>query len=246
MMPDSPERPPTGQFPTTHWSRVLAAGDPRAPEARESLATLCHAYWYPLYAFIRRRGHSPDQAQDLTQDFFAMILERDVLARADPERGRFRAFLRTVCGRFLVNAYERTHAQKRGGARPILPIDTSGAEARYGRELADVSTPERIFDRTWALTMLARVLEQLRREYDDAGKAGTFNELRSVLIEDPGTDRYAAIAARLGASEGAVRVAVHRLRRRYGQLLREEIAATVNDPNEIDDEIQSLFTALAN
>src|SRR5437762_2747732 len=139
-----PVRPAAGNFPTTHWSRVIAAGDLRAPEARESLASLCTAYWYPLYAYIRRRGHTPEQAQDLTQDFFALLLERDIIAKADPERGRFRSYLRTVCTRFLTNALQRANAWKRGGGRPSLPIDAFDAEGRYARELADEWTPERI------------------------------------------------------------------------------------------------------
>jgi DNA-directed RNA polymerase specialized sigma24 family protein len=174
------------------------------------------------------------------------MLERDLIAKADPERGRFRAFLRTVCARLLVNSYQRANAQKRGGGRPALPIDAFDAEGRYARELADESTPERIFDRSWAMTLLGRVLDRLRREYDDAGRSAIFEELQGVLIEGPQTAPYAPIAARLGSNEGAVRVAAHRLRRRYGTLLRQEIAATVDDPAEIDDEIQALFAALEN
>jgi RNA polymerase sigma factor (sigma-70 family) len=238
------DRSSAGRFPSTHWSRVIAAGDPRGPEARESLAALCNAYWYPLYAYIRRRGHTPEQAQDLTQDFFALLLERDLLAKADPERGRFRAFLRTVCTRYLANQRARANARKRGGGRPALPIDALDAEGRYALELADESTPERIFDRTWALTLLGRVLDMLRREYEDADRAMTFEELRGVIIEGHEVPSYAIIAGRLGTSDGAVRVAVHRLRRRYGILLRQEIAATVDDPAEVDDEIRALFSAL--
>jgi RNA polymerase sigma-70 factor (ECF subfamily) len=239
-----PERLTPGQFPSTHWSKVIAAGDPRAPEARESLAALCAAYWYPLYAYIRRRGHTSEQAQDLTQEFFALVLERGLLSRADPERGRFRSFLRAVCGRYLVNQGARANAQKRGGGRSALPIDTFEAEGRYAHELADESTAQQIFDRTWALTLLGRVLDRLRREYEDAGRGTTFEELRGVLIEESPAAPYATIAGRLGTSEGAVRVAVHRLRRRYGVLLRQEIAATVEDPADVDDEIRALFAAL--
>lgn len=228
-------------FPTTRWSRVIAAGDPDAPHARESLAALCNAYWYPLYAYIRRRGHGPEQAQDLTQDFFARALERGLLAEADPSRGRFRSFLRTVCIHYLANRRDRELARKRGGGRISLPIEAVEAEGRYAKELADELTPDRIFDRSWALTLLGRVLEQLRREYEEAGKEATFEALRGGLADDV---PYATIADRLGTTVGAARVAAHRLRRRYGDLLRREIASTLDDPAEVDDEIRELFAAL--
>src|SRR5262245_24242720 len=165
-------QPPTdgpSAFPTTQWSLVILAGDPDAPQAKESLAELCHAYWYPLYAYIRRRGYNPEQAKDLTQDFFVRALEKSLLAEADPARGRFRSFLRTVCAHFLANRRDWEHARKRGGSRITLPIDAAGAEGQYARELADGLTPERIFDRSWALTLLGRVLDRLGREYDEAG-----------------------------------------------------------------------------
>ena len=244
MPPSLPARSSAGCFPSTHWSRVLAAGNPDAPEAFEALANLCQSYWYPIYAYVRRKGHPPEQAQDLTQDFFAYVLERDLLAKADPERGRFRGFLRIVCARHLSGERERASARKRGGGKTAWSIDVSDAEGRYSREPSHELTPERIFDRTWALTLLSRVFEQLRSEYDAAGRAAIFDELRLVLTGASQPDSYATIALRLGTSEGAVRVAVHRLRRRYGILLRQEIAATVDDPNQIDDEIRSLFTAL--
>ena len=237
-----PDQP--GRFPTTRWSWVISAGDPDAPLARESLAELCNAYWYPLYAYIRRRGHDPEQAGDLTQDFFARALEKGLLAEADPARGRFRSFLRAVCGDFLSNRRDREHAKKRGGGRTILSIDAAGAEGQYAREPTDGLTPERIFDRSWALTLLGRVLDQLGREYDEAGKAATFEALRNMLAGDAEASSYAAVAARLGTTEGAARVAAHRLRRRYGELLRQEITATVADPAQVDDEIRDLFAAL--
>jgi RNA polymerase sigma factor (sigma-70 family) len=233
-----------GRFPTTQWSRVISAGDPDAPLARESLAELCNAYWYPLYAYIRRRGHDAEQAKDLTQDFFARALEKGLLAEADPTRGRFRSFLRTVCAHFLSNRRDWEHARKRGGGRNTLPIDAANAEGQYSRELADDLTPERIFDRSWAVTLLGRVLDQLGREYDEAGKAAIFEALRSVLDGEAETPSYAAVATRLGTTEGAARVAAHRLRRRYGDLLRQEIAATLADPAQVEDEIRDLFSAL--
>lgn len=239
---------PEGQircrFPTTQWSRVVTAASRDASGAHEALSSLCQAYWYPIYAYIRHRGYAPEQARDLTQDFFAYVLERDLIARADPARGRFRAFLRTVCVRHLAARRDRENATRRGGGRPVLSIDTFDAEYRYTREPTHELTAERIFDRTWALTLLSRVVEQLRREYDDSGRAAKFEELIAVLTRDPASGSYAGIAERLGATEGNVRVAVHRLRRRYGLLLREEIAATVGDAAQVDDELRTLFAAL--
>jgi RNA polymerase sigma factor (sigma-70 family) len=231
-------------FPTTRWSLVLQAGDADAPLAEESLAELCGAYWYPLYAYVRRRGHGPEEARDLTQDFFARAIEKGLLAEADPSRGRFRSFLRTVCAHFLANRRDWDRAKKRGGGQAVVSIDAADAESRYSRELADGLTPERIFDRSWALTLLGRVLDRLGREYDEAGKAAVFEALRGVLSEDPDAPSYAAVASRLRTSEGAARVAAHRLRRRYGELLRQEIAATVAEPADVDDEIRNLFAAL--
>jgi RNA polymerase sigma-70 factor (ECF subfamily) len=242
----TPDGPAPGQFPTTRWSRVILAGDPDAPLARESLAELCTAYWYPLYAYIRRRGHDPEQARDLTQDFFARLLEKGLLAEADPSRGRFRAFLRTVCFHFLANRRDHEQAKKRGGGRAVLPIDPVDAEGRYALELADGLTPERIFERSWALTLLGRVLDQLGSEYDEAGKEATFEALRGLLDGTSDATSYAAVAARMGMTEGAARVAAHRLRHRYGELLRREIASTLAEPAEVDDEIRELFAALEN
>lgn len=233
-----------GRFPTTHWSRVATAASLDASSAREALSSLCQAYWYPIYAYVRRRGHTPEQAQDLTQEFFAYVLERDLIARADPARGRFRAFLRTVCARQLAAHHDRQNAAKRGGGRLALAIDAADAERRYTLEPACELTPERIFDRTWALTLLGRVVDRLRGEYDDAGRSERFEQLLAVLTRDPVSGSYAEIARRLEMTEGNVRVAVHRLRRRYGLLLREEIAATVDDEAQIDDEIGALFAAL--
>jgi RNA polymerase sigma-70 factor (ECF subfamily) len=223
---------------------VIAAADPHKARAREPLDDLCQAYWYPLYAYIRRRGNGPERARDLTQDFFARLLERGILAEADPTRGRFRSFLRTVCAHYLANRHDREMARKRGGDRVSVSIDGVDAEGRYERELADELTPDRIFDRSWALALLGRVLEELRREYDEAGKAATFEALRGGLEFGPEDIPHAAIAARLGTSVGAARVAAHRLRRRYGELLRHEIASTLDDPADVDDEIRDLFASL--
>lgn len=239
-----PDRPSQGRFPTTRWSRVAAAVGPGDARGREDLGALCEAYWYPLYAYARRRGHSPHQAQDLTQDFFAYVLEKDLLARADPHRGRFRSFLLGVYTHYLANRHDHEHALKRGGGRTTFSIDGTMAEGRYDRDLVLELTPERIFDRGWALTLLGRVLDGLRREYEDAGREAVFATLSVNLTEGPRTESHAVIAERLGVTEGAARVAVHRLRRRYAHLLRSEIAATVDDPAEIEDEIRALFAAL--
>ncbi|SIO57679.1 RNA polymerase sigma-70 factor, ECF subfamily [Singulisphaera sp. GP187] len=231
-------------FPTTQWGRLCAASRRDAPEAREALSGLCQAYWYPIYAYIRHRRYPPDQARDLTQDFFIYVLERDLFAKADPARGRFRAFLRTICARQLAARRDHETAAKRGGGRFLISIDPCDAEHRYALEPAHGMTPERIFDRTWALTLLDRIVERLRREYDDAGRSAKFEELIAQLTRDPASGAYAEVAGRLGMTEGNVRVAVHRLRRRYGVMLREEIAATVGDATEVEDEIRTLFAAL--
>jgi RNA polymerase sigma-70 factor (ECF subfamily) len=223
---------------------VIAAGDPAEPHARESLAALCEAYWYPIYAYIRRRGHDGEQAADLTQDFFARVLERGLLAEADPSRGRFRSFLRAVCSHYVANRHDFDNARKRGGGRASVPIDVVEAEGRYRRELSDDLTPERIFDRSWALSLLERVLEQLGREYDEAGKAAVFEALRGGLEHSLQEVSHAEVAARLGMTVGATRVAAHRLRRRYGDLLRQEIASTLDDPAQVDAKIEDLFNAL--
>lgn len=244
MSSNQPERPSQRRFPTTRWSRVVAAVSLGAPQGREDLEALCEAYWYPLYAYARRRGHPPEQAQDFTQDFFAYLLEKGLLARADPHRGRFRSFLLGVYTHYLANRHDYEHALKRGGGRSALPIDATTAEGRYDRDLVLNLTPERIFDRSWALTLLGRVMDELRREYDDAGREAAFETLSINLTEGPQAESYAEIARRLGLTEGAARVAVHRLRRRYAHLLRCEIASTVDDHEEIEDEIRALFAAL--
>jgi RNA polymerase sigma-70 factor (ECF subfamily) len=223
----------------------VAAADRDGPEARAALAELCAAYWFPAYALIRRNGHDPDAALDLTQDYFACLLEKPVLAAADRRKGRFRAFLLTDCVHFLANAHDRAARLKRGGDRTFVPIDAVAAEGRYHAEPAHDLTPERLFERAWALTLLAAVFDALRAEFAAAGKLREFEELKAVLEQGRGAVAYAEIAARLGTSEGAVKVAVHRLRKRYKALLRERIAATVDDPAEVDDEIRALFAALA-
>jgi DNA-directed RNA polymerase specialized sigma24 family protein len=237
--------PLEGRFPSTHWSRVVEASDPASPHAREALSALCQAYWYPLYAFIRRRGHNADETLDLTQEYFARLLEKGVLAAADQAKGRFRNFLMADCVHFLLHQRESSAAQKRGGGQPALSIDADAAEGRFGREPADQLTPEHLFERAWAMTLLDGVLGQLRADYQNDGRGELFDRLKVVLTDGPGAVAYAVIAADLKTTEGAVQVAVHRLRRRYAALLRQEIAATIGDEAEVDDEIRALFTALA-
>jgi RNA polymerase sigma-70 factor (ECF subfamily) len=236
-------------FPTTRWSRILAAreADPAASEAREALAELCRAYWYPLYTFIRSRGHDPETSRDLTQDFFARLIEADFLAGVDRGRGKFRSFLLAACTHFLANRRDFERAAKRGGGRRIVSIDATEAEGRYGLEPSHRLTPEALFARRWALTVLAQALDRLRDEHQATGPAQLerFEALRQTLTGDGRRVPYAELAARLGMTEGAIQVAVHRLRRRYREVLRELIAATVSDPAEIDEEIRDLFAALA-
>jgi RNA polymerase sigma-70 factor (ECF subfamily) len=234
-------------FPTTHWSRVAHAVNPGTPEARSALAELCGAYWYPLYAFIRRKGHDPDEALDLTQDYFTRLLETGVLASADHRLGRFRAFLRTDCGYFLSHHHERRRALKRGAGQTALTIDARDAEGRYLSEPADLTTPERLFDRAWALNLLDEVLKQLAREYADAGRAAQFKILQGAIGKQANQLSYADLAIQTETTEGAVQQAVQRLRKRYRTILREQIAATLDNPDAaaIDDEIRDLFTALA-
>ncbi len=232
-------------FATTHWSVVLAASrnDPaRTPEALEQL---CRSYWYPLYLYVRRRGHSAPDAQDLTQEFFARFLERRWVDRADPNKGRFRTFLLHAMERFLANEWDKLRTLKRGGRQTILPLQLDTGETRYGAEPVDLRTPEQAFERRWALVLLEAVLRQLEAEYAAEGKAKLFAALQPCLLGDGSTLRYADVAGRLGQSEGAARVAVHRLRQRYRQLLRAEIAHTVASPEELEAEMRHLFLVLA-
>jgi RNA polymerase sigma-70 factor (ECF subfamily) len=224
---------------------VVTAPRSDTTRARAALEKLCRAYWLPIYAFVRRQGRNPHDAQDLTQAFFARLLEKNYLADADRARGRFRSFLLASLKHFLANEWDKASAKKRGGRRTVIPLDAAGAETACGFEPADNTTPEKIFERRWALALLEQVLRRLREEYTREGKAALFEQLKPTLTEASRAVRYADIAARLGTSEGAVKVAVHRLRRRYREILRAEIADTVTDPNEIEDEIRNLFAALA-
>jgi RNA polymerase sigma-70 factor (ECF subfamily) len=232
------------RFVTTHWSVVLAAGKVASSEAQEALEVLCQTYWYPLYSYVRRQGHQPDDAQDLTQEFFARLLEKNYLQSADPERGRFRSFLLSAFKRFLSKERDRERTKKRGGGRKLLPLDFETGERRYNLEPAHEVTAEKIYEQRWALTLLDQVFARLRDELDQAGKQQEFNCLKVYLTGEAGTPSYQEVAAELAMTEGAVKVAVHRLRRRYRALVREEIAQTVAGPGDVDEELRHLFAAL--
>jgi DNA-directed RNA polymerase specialized sigma24 family protein len=233
-----------GNFPPTHWSIVLAAAQAGSPEADQALAKLCETYWYPLYAFARRQGSSPSDAEDLTQAFFLHLLQKNTLAAADRARGRFRNFLLTALKHFLINAWHRGQAKKQGGGHVLVPLDTDSAETRYGAEPADDASPEKLYDRNWAWTLLDRVLARLRAELEADGKGALFDRLKPALMGEPIRPSSAEVAAEFKLTKPALRMAVHRLRRRFRKLLREEIAPTVASPEEIDDEIRHLFAAL--
>jgi RNA polymerase sigma factor (sigma-70 family) len=238
-MPHSPA------FVTTHWSVVLSAAGSDSATARQALAKLCQTYWYPLYAYVRRRGFSPPDAEDMTQEFFARFLEHGWVANADPEKGRFRSFLLSAMSHFLANEWDKARAQKRGGGATLLPLEFNTAETRYSREPADNVTPEQEFERHWALALLATVTRRLQADYEQDGKAELFEALHPCLIGDRSSQPYAELGRRLALTEGAVKAAVHRLRQRYRQLLREEIAQTVAEPGGVEDELRHLVAVLA-
>jgi RNA polymerase sigma factor (sigma-70 family) len=233
-----------GAFVTTHWSVVLTAGRKDTAAAQAALEKLCSAYWYPLYAYVRRRGYSVEDAQDLTQEFFGRVLERHWLAEADQFKGRFRTFLLTAMERFLANEWDKARALKRGGGLKNIPIQLDSAETRYGVEPADSHTPEQAFEYRWAVTLLQEVVKQLGAELRARGQGELFNALKGCLLGDGSAQPYGQLAAKLGMEEGAVKVAVHRLRQRYRELLRAEIANTVASPAEVEAEMHHLFNVL--
>ena len=235
-------QPGSSRFPTTRWTLVLAAGDPQRKEARPALVSLCENYWYPLYAYLRRRGYPADQAQDLTQEFFMRVLEGRYLDRADPEKGRFRSFILTSLKFFVADEEDRQRAHKRGGGT-IVPLEFSSGEERYQREPAHDETPERIFERRWALSVLDRVVEKLREEFVHHGRPEHFERLKVFLLGQSDTP-YAVLAREMNTSEGALKVAIHRLRKRYRDLFRHEIANTVADPAEVESELRYLAAVL--
>ena len=222
---------------------MLRAGQRDAPGSAEALEKLCRAYWYPLYVFARREGHGPEEAQDLTQEFFSRLLARNYLQTADPNRGRFRSFLLGAMKHLLANERRASNRQKRGGDAIVFSLDAHEAEERYRIEPVDPGSPDRLYEKRWAETILARVLDQLEAEF--TGHAMRFDELKVFLIEAKGTASFAEVAARIGVTELALKSVVHRMRRRYGQLFREEIAQTVADPADVEDEIRHLLAALA-
>ncbi len=234
--------PGSSQFPTTRWTLVIAAGDPRPKEARSALVSLCENYWYPLYAFLRRRGYPADQAQDLTQEFFIRVLEGRYLDRADPEKGRFRSFILSSLKFFVADEEDRKRAHKRGGG-VLVPLEFSSGEERYQHEQAHDETPERIFERRWALSVLDRVMENLRKEFLHHGRPEHFDRLKVFLLGQS-DEPYTALAREMNTSEGALKVAIHRLRKRYRELFRQEIADTVADPAEVESELRFLAAAL--
>jgi RNA polymerase sigma factor (sigma-70 family) len=233
------------QFRTTRWSIVLTAADPASLGSAEALESLCSAYWYPLYAFVRRQGWKPHEAEDLTQTFFAKILEKDYLAGVGPQKGRFRTFLLVCMKHFLANERVRSQAIKRGGGKKLFSIDLRDAEGRYIQEPSHTDSPERIYERRWALTVLERALQRLAEDLKAGGKERMFEGLKGYLVVDADPAKYAETAAALGMNETAVRVAVHRLRDRYRRKVIEEITATVGHDSEVDEEIERLFQILA-
>jgi len=230
-------------FATTHWSLVARAGQASSAQAQRALAALCDAYWYPLYAFVRRKGYQPAEAQDLTQAFFVELLEKDRLQLADQQRGKFRSFLLAALNNFLANQWRDAHALKRGGGTALRSLDADTAEARYRLEPAHELTPERIFERRWALTLLAQTIERLRAEYAENGKLELFELLKGHLGYGDATP-YRRIGTELAMSETAVKVAAHRMRKRCGEILRDEISQTVDGDQSVDEELRELFAAV--
>jgi RNA polymerase sigma factor (sigma-70 family) len=233
------------RFPPTSWSLVLAAGLRSNPNSKEALAALCSIYWYPLYAYVRRAGHTVDSAQDLTQGFFARLLEKNYLGEVRPERGKFRSFLLASLKHFVANELDWARAEKRGGDYFISPLDLGSAESRYSLEPAHELTPEKVFEKQWALTLLNRVLTRLGEEFRSERKSRQFDLLKIFLTGEKVRGLYAQTAAELGMTEGALKVAVHRLRRRYRELLRKEIGLTVEGSDKIDEEIRYLLAAIS-
>lgn len=232
-------------FATTQWSLIVRAGSERTIESGDALEVLCRKYWPPLYHFARRRGHSQHEAEDLTQGFFAELLESGSIARADANRGRFRTFLLASFQNYQSHQRERAATLKRGGGRIIVSLDAlRETSAGAALEPSDTETPEKTYDRTWALSVLDHAMEALRRDYAIVGKEGFFDELKSAIWGGRGEESHAEIARRLGSTEGAIGVALHRLRKRFREQMRAEIATTLDDPAAVDDELRDLMAAL--
>jgi len=237
-------KPGSQWFVTTHWSVVLAAGESDSAKSSAALENLCGAYWYPLYAYVRRRGQDAEAAKELTQEFFARLLAKGLLAGVDPTKGRFRSWLLGVMNHFLAHEWARVRAQKRGGGQPTFSLDEAGAEERYRLEPVDESSPEKIFDRRWAFTVLDEAAARLRQEHESAGKAELYSSLKGFVSADSGSVSYEDAAGRLGLTQSAVKSAIHRLRQRYQELIREEIAQTVTSAGEVDEEIRYLLSVI--
>jgi DNA-directed RNA polymerase specialized sigma24 family protein len=234
-----------GVFATTHWRVVLAAGVRHTPESAAALERLCGSYWYPLYAYVRRRGYGPEDSQDLTQAFFARFLARNYMAGVDRRRGRFRSYLLGALNHFLADEWDHSHRLKRGGQAGTVPFDATTGEARYALEPADERSPDRLFERRWALALLDVVWRQLQGEYQARGKERLFDRLSGFLTGDAEGESYPRVAEELEMTEGATRVAVHRLRQRYGELFRQAVADTVEKPEEIPNEMRHLLGVLS-
>jgi len=232
-----------GVFNTTHWSVVLAASEAASPAAQQALEQLCRTYWYPLYAYARRQGHPPEDAQDLTQAFFARFLEKNYVRLADRQRGRFRSFLLIALKRFLVEEWKRAGRQKRGGLESFVSLDDPQAEFRYAAEPGNEESPDVLFAKRWAATLLEQTLGKLRAEFAGTGKPQLFEKMKRIVWGEQ-EESYAKSGEELGMSEAALKVAVHRFRRRYGELLRAEVARTVSTPAEIEEELRYLISAL--
>jgi RNA polymerase sigma-70 factor (ECF subfamily) len=232
-------------FATTHWNVVLAAANEDAPEAGAALERLCRTYWYALYAYVRHRGHSPEDSQDLTQEFFHRLVRMNFLAQVDSRKGKFRSFLLAAMNHFLSNEWDRARTLKRGGHMTFVSLDESTVEQRYLDEQAGGHTPAQLYERAWAMAVLAKVLSRLRAETAAAGQGERFEELKVILIGETPSVTYNVLAARLGTTEGALKMAVKRLRRRYAELLRDELAQTVADDVEVDQELAELRAVLS-
>ena len=232
------------QFETTHWSLVLAAGQHGSPAAEDALARLCSLYWYPVFAFVRRQGYPAGDAQDLTQGFFARLIEKGDLGAADRSRGRFRSFLLASCQHFLANERDRSLTWKRGRGQVPLSIDVVLAEGRYERALSHSETPARLYDRQWSLTLLDSVFDAVRAEYAATGREAIFDRLKDFVTNEEDAGTHADAARALGTSTGAITVAVHRLRKRYREELRRRVADTVGFAQDVEDEIRCLLAAL--
>ncbi|KPK40005.1 MAG: hypothetical protein AMJ65_10960 [Phycisphaerae bacterium SG8_4] len=235
----------TNEFATTHWSVVLSAGSPESTRYQEALERLCQTYWFPIYAYLRRKGYGANSAEDHTQGFFTHMIEMQDLCQADPNRGRFRSFLLSMLKHFMADQWDRSQAQKRGGGKKVLSLDFADAETRYKLEPSHQLSPDKLFEKSWALAVLDQTMAQLKAESSGTRRQTLFENLKAHLAGQSNTVPYRELATKLEMTEGAIKVAVHRLRQRYRELLREHIAQTVSGPEQIEDEIRALFVALA-